>query len=270
MPEPVADARRRVAGVGRVGARGGPGGGFGGRAAAQRRRHRRRPCTAAGALLGRFHGLLADLDPATIDRDAPRIPPSRPAPRRAAGGRRRRSLRAGGNGAGRDRDGLKRPSRSSALAADLTAGSRGGWPTSTPSSTTSSSPATTRSASSTSTRVMPGAWFWDVGDLLRSGATTAAEDEPDPDRPSWSPRAVPGDRRRLPRRPLDGRRQPIRPKSRPSRSPAPSSPTSRRCGSSPTGSPATSTTASADRPRTSTGPGPSSGCWRRCPDADIG
>ena len=26
--------------------------------------------------------------------------------------------------------------------------------------------------------VMPGAWFWDVGDLLRSGATTAAEDEP--------------------------------------------------------------------------------------------
>jgi Ser/Thr protein kinase RdoA (MazF antagonist) len=30
--------------------------------------------------------------------------------------------------------------------------------------------------------VMPGAWFWDVGDLLRSGATTAAEDEPQTDR----------------------------------------------------------------------------------------
>jgi len=30
--------------------------------------------------------------------------------------------------------------------------------------------------------VMPGAWFWDVGDLLRSGATTAAEDEPDAER----------------------------------------------------------------------------------------
>jgi Ser/Thr protein kinase RdoA (MazF antagonist) len=29
--------------------------------------------------------------------------------------------------------------------------------------------------------VMPGAWFWDVGDLLRSGATAAAEDEPLPD-----------------------------------------------------------------------------------------
>lgn len=27
--------------------------------------------------------------------------------------------------------------------------------------------------------VMPGAWFWDVGDLLRSAATMAAEDEPD-------------------------------------------------------------------------------------------
>jgi hypothetical protein len=30
--------------------------------------------------------------------------------------------------------------------------------------------------------LMPGAWFWDVGDLLRSGATTAAEDEPDVER----------------------------------------------------------------------------------------
>ena len=30
--------------------------------------------------------------------------------------------------------------------------------------------------------VMPGAWFWDVGDLLRSGATIAAEDEPLTDR----------------------------------------------------------------------------------------
>jgi Ser/Thr protein kinase RdoA (MazF antagonist) len=30
--------------------------------------------------------------------------------------------------------------------------------------------------------VMPGAWFWDVGDLLRSAAGRAAEDEPDLDR----------------------------------------------------------------------------------------
>ncbi|HEV3362869.1 MAG TPA: phosphotransferase [Acidimicrobiia bacterium] len=30
--------------------------------------------------------------------------------------------------------------------------------------------------------VMPGAWFWDIGDLLRSGATAAAEDDPHPER----------------------------------------------------------------------------------------
>ena len=35
--------------------------------------------------------------------------------------------------------------------------------------------------------LMPGAWFWDVGDLLRSGATTAAEDEPDADRVTVAP-----------------------------------------------------------------------------------
>ena len=35
--------------------------------------------------------------------------------------------------------------------------------------------------------VMPGAWFWDIGDLLRSGATTAAEDECDLDRVVVSP-----------------------------------------------------------------------------------
>jgi len=30
--------------------------------------------------------------------------------------------------------------------------------------------------------VMPTAWFWDVGDLLRSASTAAAEDDPDPQR----------------------------------------------------------------------------------------
>jgi N-acetylhexosamine 1-kinase len=30
--------------------------------------------------------------------------------------------------------------------------------------------------------LMPGAWFWDVGDLLRTAATTAAEDDPVPER----------------------------------------------------------------------------------------
>src|SRR5882724_5195113 len=35
--------------------------------------------------------------------------------------------------------------------------------------------------------VMPGAWLWDVGDLLRSAATTAAEDDPDPRRAGADP-----------------------------------------------------------------------------------
>src|SRR5205085_12689272 len=35
--------------------------------------------------------------------------------------------------------------------------------------------------------VMPGAWFWDVGDLLRSASTTAAEDESDPIRVAVDP-----------------------------------------------------------------------------------
>ncbi len=30
--------------------------------------------------------------------------------------------------------------------------------------------------------LMPGAWFWDVGDLLRSGSAVGAEDDPDPER----------------------------------------------------------------------------------------
>ena len=35
--------------------------------------------------------------------------------------------------------------------------------------------------------VMPGPWFWDVGDLLRSGATVAAEDDPHPERAIVAP-----------------------------------------------------------------------------------
>jgi Ser/Thr protein kinase RdoA (MazF antagonist) len=30
--------------------------------------------------------------------------------------------------------------------------------------------------------LMPGAWFWDIGDLLRSGSAVGAEDDPDPER----------------------------------------------------------------------------------------
>jgi Ser/Thr protein kinase RdoA (MazF antagonist) len=35
--------------------------------------------------------------------------------------------------------------------------------------------------------LMPGAWFWDVGDLLRSGSAVGAEDDPDPDRATLVP-----------------------------------------------------------------------------------
>ena len=35
--------------------------------------------------------------------------------------------------------------------------------------------------------LMPGPWFWDIGDLLRSGATAAAEDDPDPERAVVTP-----------------------------------------------------------------------------------
>jgi Ser/Thr protein kinase RdoA (MazF antagonist) len=38
--------------------------------------------------------------------------------------------------------------------------------------------------------VMPTAWFWDVGDLLRSASTDAAEDDPDPKRNVADPRLV--------------------------------------------------------------------------------
>jgi Ser/Thr protein kinase RdoA (MazF antagonist) len=36
--------------------------------------------------------------------------------------------------------------------------------------------------------VMPGAWFWDVGDLLRTGSTTASEDDPHPEGTLVDPR----------------------------------------------------------------------------------
>lgn len=35
--------------------------------------------------------------------------------------------------------------------------------------------------------LMPGAWYWDVGDLLRSGSAVGAEDDPDPDRATLVP-----------------------------------------------------------------------------------
>jgi len=55
--------------------------------------------------------------------------------------------------------------------------------------------------------VMPTAWFWDVGDLMRTASTTAAEDDPDPQRQVADPRLV--------RAILDGYRAGVAPAVRP-------------------------------------------------------
>lgn len=136
---------------------------------------------AAGELLGRFHGLVADLDPATVNETLPGF--HNPA-------RRLDALRAviAADPCGRVatvRDEIEMAEAAEPLvevAADLTRRVPrrvahfdakldnilfdGGGAVALVDFDT----------------VMPGAWFWDVGDLLRSGATTAAEDEPRPER----------------------------------------------------------------------------------------
>ena len=136
---------------------------------------------AAGALLGRFHAALAGLDPDTIVETLPRF--HDPARRLDA----LRSVVAadpcGRAGGVREEIAMAEASMHLAdLAAELTAG-------------------VPRRVAHFDAKLdnilfvgddavglvdfdtlMPGAWFWDVGDLLRSGATTAAEDDPDVDR----------------------------------------------------------------------------------------
>jgi Ser/Thr protein kinase RdoA (MazF antagonist) len=36
--------------------------------------------------------------------------------------------------------------------------------------------------------VMPGPWFWDIGDLVRTASTTASEDDPQPERAVVDPK----------------------------------------------------------------------------------
>ena len=135
----------------------------------------------AGALLGRFHARLADLDPNTIVETLPRFHDP---------GRRLEALRAVvsadpcGRAAGvREEIAMAEAAASlTDLAAELTA-------------------RVPRRVAHFDAKLdnilfagddavglvdfdtlMPGARFWDVGDLLRSGATTAAEDDPDLDR----------------------------------------------------------------------------------------
>ncbi len=136
---------------------------------------------AAGALLGRFHGLLADLDPGTIAETLPRFHDP---------GRRLDALRAvvAADPCGRVagvREEIAQAEAAEPLvdrAAELTA----------------RAPQRVAHFDAKLDNIlfvgddavclvdldtlMPGAWFWDIGDLLRSGATTAAEDEPDLDR----------------------------------------------------------------------------------------
>jgi Ser/Thr protein kinase RdoA (MazF antagonist) len=141
---------------------------------------------AAGALLGRFHALLADLDPAGVTETLPGF--HDPA-------RRLDALRAviAADPCGRvatvpDEIAMALAGESLArVAADMTARVprrvahfdakldnilfAGGEAVGLVDFDT----------------VMPGAWFWDVGDLLRSGATAAAEDDPDPERAVVAP-----------------------------------------------------------------------------------
>jgi Ser/Thr protein kinase RdoA (MazF antagonist) len=141
---------------------------------------------AAGALLGRFHALLADLDPNSIVETLPRFHDP---------GRRLEALRSvvaadpcGRAGGVREEIAMAEAAASfTDLAAALTA-------------------RVPRRVAHFDAKLdnilfagddavglvdfdtlMPGAWFWDVGDLLRSGATTAAEDDPEPDRSAVEP-----------------------------------------------------------------------------------
>ncbi len=142
---------------------------------------------AAGALLGRFHGLVADLDPDALTETLPRF--HDPA-------RRLEALRAviaadpcGRVAAVQDEIDMAQAAVSLVeLAADLTR-------------------RVPRRVAHFDAKldnilfddddnavalvdfdtVMPGAWFWDVGDLQRSGATTAAEDDPQPERAVVAP-----------------------------------------------------------------------------------
>ena len=141
---------------------------------------------AAGALLGRFHGLLAGLDPDRLTETLPRFHDP---------GRRLADLRAvvAADPCGRvatvpeEIEAVVAAEPLAEVAAELTA-------------------RVPRRVAHFDAKldnilfaggeaiclvdfdtVMPGAWFWDVGDLLRSGATTAAEDEQDLDRAAVAP-----------------------------------------------------------------------------------
>jgi hypothetical protein len=141
---------------------------------------------AAGALLGRFHGLVADLDPDALTATLPGFHDP---------GRRLDALRAviaadpcGRVAAVRDEIDMAEAAKSLVeVAADLT----GRVPRRVAHFDAKLDNILFAGDDALALvdfdTVMPGAWFWDVGDLLRSGATTAAEDEPHPDRVAVAP-----------------------------------------------------------------------------------
>jgi Ser/Thr protein kinase RdoA (MazF antagonist) len=136
---------------------------------------------AAAALLGRFHGRVADLDPATLNVTLPGF--HDPA-------RRRDALRAVIRADPCGRVGTVQPEIEAAFsgeplvqaAADLTAR----VPTRVVHFDAKLDNILFAGRDAICLvdfdTVMPGAWFWDVGDLVRSGATAAAEDDQDLDR----------------------------------------------------------------------------------------
>jgi Ser/Thr protein kinase RdoA (MazF antagonist) len=141
---------------------------------------------AAGALLGRFHGLVADLDPDALTATLPGFHDP---------GRRLDALRAaiaadpcGRVAAVQDEIGMAQAAESLvAVAAEIT----GRVPPRVAHFDAKLDNFLFDGEDAVALvdfdTVMPGAWFWDVGDLLRSGATTAAEDEPNPERVDMAP-----------------------------------------------------------------------------------
>ncbi|MDQ1491420.1 MAG: hypothetical protein QOJ23_3934 [Actinomycetota bacterium] len=134
---------------------------------------------AAGRLLGEFHHRLADLDPAALTETLPGFhdPGRRLAALRAAVAADPRG-RAAGVAAEIARAEAGAPLV--ALAADLAGRVRRRVAHYDAKLDNILFAGATAVCLVDFDTVTPGAWFWDVGDLLRSAATTAAEDDSDP------------------------------------------------------------------------------------------
>ena len=137
---------------------------------------------AAGALLGRFHGLLADLDPCGLRETLPGF--HDPA-------RRLDALRAVIAADPCGRVATVPDEIATALAGESFAGIAAAVTAAVPRRVAHFDAKLDNILFAEGSEavglvdfdtVMPGAWFWDVGDLLRSGASTAAEDDPHPER----------------------------------------------------------------------------------------